>query len=253
MKLRYALPAAAAALALSLPATAIAEETQNTEETQQQLDTTQQEGTQQQENENQEPTLQEQIQQDLAEVPGLSEEQIARFNSILEQVAAGALDEDSAIEAVTAGLETNGISRETADYLLAEARAIIDENAAAEGIDENAAAEGIDEKTVAGYYAIVESELNRLVAIHEANQAPEEEPKEAEISEEEKTEGEAAEESEKKDEEAAKNEQAQPASAEQPAKLANTGVSGALAGVGAGLAALALGGTALVAAQRKNA
>ncbi|MGX0118734.1 hypothetical protein [Corynebacterium otitidis] len=244
MKLRYALPAAAAALALSLPATAIAEETQNTEETQQQLDTTQQEGTQQQENENQEPTLQEQIQQDLAEVPGLSEEQIARFNSILEQVAAGALDEDSAIEAVTAGLETNGISRETADYLLAEARAII---------DENAAAEGIDEKTVAGYYAIVESELNRLVAIHEANQAPEEEPKEAEISEEEKTEGEAAEESEKKDEEAAKNEQAQPASAEQPAKLANTGVSGALAGVGAGLAALALGGTALVAAQRKNA
>lgn len=238
MKLRYALPAAAAALALSLPATAIAEETQ------QQLDTTQQEGTQQQENENQEPTLQEQIQQDLAEVPGLSEEQIARFNSILEQVAAGALDEDSAIEAVTAGLETNGISRETADYLLAEARKII---------DENAAAEGVDKETVAGYYAIVESELNRLVAIHEANQAPEEEPKEAEISEEEKTEGEAAEESEKKDEEAAKNEQAQPASAEQPAKLANTGVSGALAGVGAGLAALALGGTALVAAQRKNA
>ena len=235
MKLRYALPAAAAALALSLPATAIAEETQNTEETQQQLDTTQQEGTQQQENENQEPTLQEQIQQDLAEVPGLSEEQIARFNAILEQVAAGALDEDGAIEAVTAGLETNGISRETADYLLAEARAII------------------DEETVAGYYAIVESELDRLVAIHEANQAPEEEPKEAEISEEEKTEGEAAEESEKKDEEAAKNEQAQPASAEQPAKLANTGVSGALAGVGAGLAALALGGTALVAAQRKNA
>lgn len=244
MKLRYALPAAAAALALSLPATAIAEETQNTEETQQQLDTTQQEGTQQQENENQEPTLQEQIQQDLAEVPGLSEEQIARFNSILEQVAAGALDEDGAIEAVTAGLETNGISRETADYLLAEARKII---------DENAAAEGVDKETVAGYYAIVESELNRLVAIHEANQAPEEEPKEAEISEEEKTEGEAAEESEKKDEEAAKNEQAQPASAEQPAKLANTGVSGALAGVGAGLAALALGGTALVAAQRKNA
>lgn len=244
MKLRYALPAAAAALALSLPATAIAEETQNTEETQQQLDTTQQEGTQQQENENQEPTLQEQIQQDLAEVPGLSEEQIARFNAILEQVAAGALDEDGAIEAVTAGLETNGISRETADYLLAEARAII---------DENAAAEGIDKETVAGYYAIVESELDRLVAIHEANQAPEEEPKEAEISEEEKTEGEAAEESEKKDEEAAKNEQAQPASAEQPAKLANTGVSGALAGVGAGLAALALGGTALVAAQRKNA
>ena len=244
MKLRYALPAAAAALALSLPATAIAEETQNTEETQQQLDTTQQEGTQQQENENQEPTLQEQIQQDLAEVPGLSEEQIARFNSILEQVAADALDEDGAIEAVTAGLETNGISRETADYLLAEARKII---------DENAAAEGVDKETVAGYYAIVESELNRLVAIHEANQAPEEEPKEAEISEEEKTEGEAAEESEKKDEEAAKNEQAQPASAEQPAKLANTGVSGALAGVGAGLAALALGGTALVAAQRKNA
>ena len=244
MKLRYALPAAAAALALSLPATAIAEETQNTEETQQQLDTTQQEGTQQQENENQEPTLQEQIQQDLTEVPGLSEEQIARFNSILEQVAAGALDEDGAIEAVTAGLETNGISRETADYLLTEARKII---------DENAAAEGVDDETVAGYYAIVESELNRLVAIHEANQAPEEEPKEAEISEEEKTEGEAAEESEKKDEEAAKNEQAQPASAEQPAKLANTGVSGALAGVGAGLAALALGGTALVAAQRKNA
>ena len=237
MKLRYALPAAAAALALSLPATAIAEETNDPEATQQQ-------GAQQQENENQEPTLQEQIQQDLAEVPGLSEEQIARFNAILEQVAAGALDEDGAIEAVTAGLETNGISRETADYLLAEARKII---------DENAAAEGVDKETVAGYYAIVESELNRLVAIHEANQAPEEEPKEAEISEEEKTEGEAAEESEKKDEEAAKNEQAQPASAEQPAKLANTGVSGALAGVGAGLAALALGGTALVAAQRKNA
>ncbi|KKO83741.1 hypothetical protein [Corynebacterium otitidis] len=235
MKLRYALPAAAAALALSLPATAIAEEAPNAEETQQQVETSQQEGTQQQENENQEPTVQEQIQQDLAEVPGLSEEQIARFNSILEQVAAGALDEDGAIEAVTAGLETNGISRETADYLLAEARKII------------------DEETVAGYYAIVESELDRLVAIHEANQAPEEEPKEAEISEEEKTEGEAAEESEKKDEEAAKNEQAQPASAEQPAKLANTGVSGALAGVGAGLAALALGGTALVAAQRKNA
>ncbi|CCI84016.1 putative secreted protein [Corynebacterium otitidis ATCC 51513] len=244
MKLRYALPAAAAALALSLPATAIAEETNDPEATQQQVENTQQEGTQQQENENQEPTLQEQIQQDLAEVPGLSEEQIARFNAILEQVAAGALDEDGAIEAVTAGLETNGISRETADYLLAEARAII---------DENVAAEGIDEETVAGYYAIVESELDRLVAIHEANQAPEEEPKEAEISEEEKTEGEAAEESEKKDEEAAKNEQAQPASAEQPAKLANTGVSGALAGVGAGLAALALGGTALVAAQRKNA
>lgn len=237
MKLRYALPAAAAALALSLPATAIAEETNDPEATQQQ-------GAQQQENENQEPTVQEQIQQDLAEVPGLSEEQIARFNAILEQVAAGALDEDGAIEAVTAGLETNGISRETADYLLAEARKII---------DENAAAEGVDKETVAGYYAIVESELNRLVAIHEANQAPEEEPKEAEISEEEKTEGEAAEESEKKDEEAAKNEQAQPASAEQPAKLANTGVSGALAGVGAGLAALALGGTALVAAQRKNA
>ena len=235
MKLRYALPAAAAALALSLPATAIAEETQNTEETQQQVETSQQEGTQQQENENQEPTLQEQIQQDLAEVPGLSEEQIARFNSILEQVAAGALDEDGAIEAVTAGLETNGISRETADYLLAAARKII------------------DEETVAGYYAIVESELDRLVAIHEANQAPEEEPKEAEISEEEKTEGEAAEESEKKDEEAAKNEQAQPASAEQPAKLANTGVSGALAGVGAGLAALALGGAAVFAAKRKNA
>lgn len=235
MKLRYALPAAAAALALSLPATAIAEETQNTEETQQQVETSQQEGTQQQENEKQEPTLQEQIQQDLAEVPGLSEEQIARFNSILEQVAAGALDEDGAIEAVTAGLETNGISRETADYLLAAARKII------------------DEETVAGYYAIVESELDRLVAIHEANQAPEEEPKEAEISEEEKTEGEAAEESEKKDEEAAKNEQAQPASAEQPAKLANTGVSGALAGVGAGLAALALGGAAVFAAKRKNA
>ena len=80
MKLRYALPAAAAALALSFPATAIAEEAPNAEETQQQVETSQQEGTQQQENENQEPTVQEQIQQDLAEVPGLSEEQIARFN-----------------------------------------------------------------------------------------------------------------------------------------------------------------------------